>query len=457
LLAALLCCPCCAFAQNNTPPGSNGGLLTDADVVALVNAHRPASQIIQLIQHNRGNYELSAAKILSLQRKRVPVAVIDAMLSTVSPADQLNTSNHSENVRSETANETGANTNRPSTSHEIKSDAVSPAPPALPAKPVGSVEDYDEGNLMFQIIGGVEQAGIASNANTTNAFLSAYTSAGPSDRFKLWGRIRLLGQAQASTGGVVSAFQDPTGQIKNLDTQKVGQAVDFVLGPDVPLYAFSKPNSNSQFSIHFVAGVGATTPLSSEEVASKFTVPAKGSPQCGDVLANFTAKNGYPANLILPDPTGTNCLANGITVLAFNRQERTSFLRKYGFGIRTVNKFKFGDQKDQCCEMGTVDFLVGQDEAITGGRLHGWVFRVDGVHPLPIKGKNILYLFGTASIRMSRNQDLRTIVLDADTSNATPSAANVALLPLKQPNKDFYRFGVGLDMKKLFTNLFQTK
>lgn len=318
--------------------------------------------------------------------------------------------------------------------------------------------NYDDKNATFQIVGGVEQSGLASSANTTNAFMSVFTSAGPNNHFQMWGRIRLLGEAQASTGGVISAFQDPTGQIKNLDTQKVGQAVDFVFGPDIPLFR-GNPNSH-QYSIHLIAGVGATTPLSSEDVVSKFAVPAKGSPQCADVVARFTPQNGYPANLILSDPTGTNCLANGITVLAFNRQERTSFLRKYGFGVRTISKFSYSTQdtngkKSQCCEMGIVDFVIGQDEAITGGRLRGWVFRVDGVHPLPIKDKNFLYLFGTASIRLNRNQDLRTIILDADTSSATPSAANVALLPLKQPNKDFYRFGVGLDIKKVFTSLFE--
>jgi len=326
--------------------------------------------------------------------------------------------------------------------------------PAAPAPPVTTEPNYDDKNLTFQIVGGIEQSGIASNASTTNAFLSAFTSAGPSDRFRMWGRIRLLGAAQASTGGVISAFQDPTGQIKNLDTQKVGQAVDFSFGPDIPLHPWGKPNS--KYSIHFIAGIGATTPLSSEDVVSKFAVPAKGSPQCAEIIAKFTPQNGYPANLILPDPTGTNCLANGVTVLAFNRQERTSFLRKYGFGIRTINKFPFNTKSEtnQCCEMGMVDFLLGQDEAITGGSLRGWVFRVDGVHPLPIKGTDFLYLFGTASLRLNRNQDLRTIILNADTSNANPSAANVALLPLKQPNKDFYRFGVGLDIKKIFTTLF---
>ena len=313
-------------------------------------------------------------------------------------------------------------------------------------------KNYDE-RMKLQIVGGVEQGGVASLPNQTNAFLNLFTSGGfDSSPFKMWGRIRLLGSPTASTGGVISAFQDPTGQIKNLDTQKVGQAVDFVFGPE-----FRLSPDNKRYSVHFIGGFGATTPLSSEDVVNKFKVPVKGSQQCGQVISRFTPENGYPANLILPDPTGTNCLANGITVLAFNRQERTSFLRKYGVGIRTITRFRETDRSSTtgkaCCERGVVDFVFGQDEAITGGKLHGWVFRVDGVHPLPIAGKSYLYLFGTASIRITHNKDLRTLILDADTSGATPSAANVALLPLKQPDKDFYRFGVGLDFVKMIKGM----
>lgn len=325
---------------------------------------------------------------------------------------------------------------------------------------------YNDTDEHFSLVGGVEQSGVASLPNQTNAFMSAFTRAGLDGNWKIWARIRLLGAPTASTGGVISAFQDPSGQIKNLDTQKVGQAVDYVIGTD---YQIKKLTSqNGRYSMHIITMGGATTPLSSEDVIDKFKVPDKASPLCGDVITRFSASNGYPAGLILPntstDPaTASNCLANGITVLEFNRQERSNFLRKYAIGIRTITRFMRASSddtppdhfsSDQCCERGIVDFTVGQDESITGGLLRGLVFRVDGIHPLPIKGKSFLYLFGTAALRAQPNQDFRTIILDADTSGALPSAPNVALLPLKQPNKDFYRFGVALDIGKIFTTLF---
>jgi hypothetical protein len=49
LAVVLLCVPVFAVAQGATPPTSSAGVLTTEDVVALVMAHRPANQIIQLI------------------------------------------------------------------------------------------------------------------------------------------------------------------------------------------------------------------------------------------------------------------------------------------------------------------------------------------------------------------------------------------------------------------------
>ena len=80
LAAILLCCSVFVVAQGNTRSTSSG-VFTTEDVVALVMAHRPANQVIQLIQHNPGNYELSTEKIRTLQQQGVPAAVIDAMLN----------------------------------------------------------------------------------------------------------------------------------------------------------------------------------------------------------------------------------------------------------------------------------------------------------------------------------------------------------------------------------------
>lgn len=81
----------------------------------------------------------------------------------------------------------------------------------------------------------------------------------------------------------------------------------------------------------------------------------------------------------------------------------------------------------------TVDVALGQNEAITGGRLRGMVMRVDTFYALPVTGGNFLYLFGTAMLRASPR---------------APAAGETGV--------DTYRIGVGVDviqmLKALRTN-----
>lgn len=341
----------------------------------------------------------------------------------------------------------------------VAQDVAENCPENLPDKN----ECWDDTNAeKFQLLTGVEQAGASSLPNQTNFFLSAYTHLDLAKGWiRTWGRIRLLGAPTGSTGDVVASFQDPSGALKNLPNSKVGQSVDFVAGLEVPFWGRNQRNNdgNQRTTASVVIGWGATTPLSSQDVINKFTVPPAASQQCALLVSQFSTANGYPAGLITrnPDSTSPQCLANGITVIAFNPEQRDSFLRKYGAGIRTTFRYPEAQQDDKtwtCCEYGIVDFTIGQDESITAGLLRHFVFRMDGVYPLKI-GNSVgwLYLFGTAAIRLDRNKLANTLILQADTTNALPSDANVALLPIKQPDKDFYRFGVGINIMKLFTSL----
>jgi len=98
------------------------------------------------------------------------------------------------------------------------------------------------------------------------------------------------------------------------------------------------------------------------------------------------------------------------------------FYRQYYAGVRVQST----QQKH------VVDVTFGQNEAITGGRLHGMVLRVDTFYALPVTGGNFLYLFGTAMLRASPH----------------PAPADTGV--------DTYRIGVGVDviqmLKALRTN-----
>jgi hypothetical protein len=98
------------------------------------------------------------------------------------------------------------------------------------------------------------------------------------------------------------------------------------------------------------------------------------------------------------------------------------FYRQYYGGVRVQST----QQKH------VVDVTLGQNEAITGGRLHGTVLRVDTFYALPVTGGNFLYLFGTAMLRASPH----------------PAPGDTGV--------DTYRIGVGVDviqmLKALRTN-----
>lgn len=101
----------------------------------------------------------------------------------------------------------------------------------------------------------------------------------------------------------------------------------------------------------------------------------------------------------------------------------TRFYRQYYGGVRV--------QSSQHTHV--ADLALGQNEAITGGRLHGTVLRVDTFYALPVTGGNFLYLFGTVMLR------------------ASPRAPTIG-----DAGVDQYRIGVGVDviqmLKALRTN-----
>ena len=67
------------------------------------------------------------------------------------------------------------------------------------------------------------------------------------------------------------------------------------------------------------------------------------------------------------------------------------FLRQYYGGVRVSSKTRGH----------IVDVSLGQNEAVTGGGLHGMVARFDAYYALPLSSGNVVSLFGTAILRTS--------------------------------------------------------
>jgi hypothetical protein len=316
---------------------------------------------------------------------------------------------------------------------------------------------YAYSDFTASFVGGVEESGFSSQGLNTNGFLSAYAQSeyygkGPVSA-ALWGRIRLLSGPLPSNVNVVAALTNPSGTITTSNLTNVGQVTDYVVGPELRVKQWDRLDGNTE-RISFFGGVGATTPLASNQLQYSLTAPPNNSQQCFQLvslypvyLANGAANPKTNCTLVNP------VTQNPIMTISFAPEGRSNFLVKYAAGFRFTHIFPGkGNQADYA---GSVDLSVGQDQEITGGRFQGMVFRIDAVYPLALGASPYLYLFGTASMKTTGNMNSAPIILSTASSVTVPSTS-VAVLPLTQPNRDFYRFGVGLNISAIFCYLSKT-
>jgi hypothetical protein len=302
-------------------------------------------------------------------------------------------------------------------------------------------------NPVVVAIGGVEYSGYSAQSQTTNGFFNLFYGGPTTKGFSGWGRIRLTSAPQQATNGVESLISSPSG-LTTYDYSNVGQVLDFVAGGAYKL------SENWQF----VVGFGAVTPLSSQKTPITFVAPSPNTNECTQLVNRFSPAQGYNPGLALnTGASPTTCLAGGYGYVAFSNEDRSSFLLKYGAGFRTTlpsplsSSQKNGDSTDPYA---VLDTTIGRDESVTGGKLHRLVFKFDAVLPIPTSANSSwLYLFGSAYIRMSSSQTLAPLFLAAPPNTVTVPSPSVFVLPLRQPNRDYYRIGVGLNINELFKGL----
>jgi len=333
------------------------------------------------------------------------------------------------------------------------------------------------GGLGATLLGGIEQSYQSSSENQTNGFIRAFLNV----RVPLWEKrtgsvwavIRDLGAPEANSNqNLVSAISNPDGTITSSALSTIGYSVDFLSG-----VGYQRPflSTNGQYSIGPIAAFGATTPLSSASATVGYVVPPLGTEECTQLQARFAAggtyAKGYSTDLVAgtagsTTPANANCLLNvaggittPVTTLAFAGINRSSFLEKWEVGGRTIYRSHTTSTQTDCtqsdpCQRGIVDFTIGQDAAVTRGQMRNFVFKLDGVQPFPYSN-GYFYIFGTLALRLEKNTDLPPLVLGAASSAALQSIPipNVFVEPFVQPNKDFYRIGIGISIDKIFTQL----
>ena len=377
------------------------------------------------------------------------------------------------------------------TADRSQSDSIDVAVRSSPARPRPAFDEDAPGikrKFFATFLGGAEQVDLSSLPSQTEPFVRVFLQSAQTSLFKLvpdarlWGAIRLLGAPeQTDTRGIFSVFANPTGQVDSTKLSSVGTALDFLLGPSIRINAFT----DTKNSIDLFVGFGATTPLQGNKVTQAFVVPAFGTAECNILVDKYGGALGRDPFRITPSKDGKAtestdaCLLNqnSVTVtngastftpiktLAFSNQDKSGFFLKDMIGVRMNHTAQTGTgscaESSARCALGSLDFSFGHDAAITGGVLRGnrWVFKADGVYPIALSDVATFYLFGSFATRLSRRTTdntpliLQPASLPTLTGTGTGSVPNpnTVVLPLSQPDRDFYRIGVGIDILSLVT------
>ena len=371
---------------------------------------------------------------------------------------------------------------------------------------------FNDCDWVYSVVAGVEQSVLSAQASQTDPFIDLFVRTPANVNVgSIWLRARFLGTPVASdTNNVIATLSDPSSNIKTQTITSIGSAVDYIAGIEHDFLHASRKNSGAgQFTVGGILGFGATSTLNSSVATVAFATPAYGTSECQQLGTRFTLANGYvnplpgsdtvttsttigtaapvvtsvPYCVVQPGTTTTSTTDGAgvkttvvrsgtpITNIAFTPQDRSSFLLKYVAGIRLITRIRqksslgcsteSPDEEHQPCTRAVVDLTFGQDQAITGGRFHGTVFKSDATFPI---GSSGIVFFGTAAIRL-RSDILSSTLILAPTPISTGSGAavvgaviipspSVFVLPLRQPDRDFYRFGVAIDLVKIVPKLF---
>ena len=294
-------------------------------------------------------------------------------------------------------------------------------------------------SLLTRAIVGYEQAGAAAAKHDQNYFFDLFVSKSfpwkqkidPDfgERLRTWIDFRFATVPQTgdvTVGDFAAGFAT---QVKGLKVKDVARVMEFnggleyrLTGNSALLPSFDRL-TKQKFSLSLIASGGFTTPTNPLDSLSIFKVPAGGVP-------------GFPQTI-------------GNDFLAFVQSDRDKFFRQYYLGLRMqsffFNLFNMPMQRFPA----QFDVAIGQNEFVTGGKLKGPVVRLDGFYPLPYDGLKFVNLFGTAILRPGHSVTGVPLVLEQAPPGTSVTGPNVTLVAVPQPNRDYYRFGFGIDLMSL--------
>ena len=321
-------------------------------------------------------------------------------------------------------------------------------------------------SLYTRAIIGFEQAGASSSNSESKPFLDFFFTAPirfkPHEdelpRVSAWGHVRLasLPQQVSNFGTFATGFVDPLAEGK---LTELVQGFDFLAGLEGRLFGTDKPYASlipgikSRTYVYLVGGGGAISPLSADsaqERAQIFKVPAETNPQRQLFIERF----------------GKDAAAK--KYIGFVFPDRDRFLRQFYGGFRFKTFYYEGDSVTPINRFPAIlDVMFGQNEAVTGGKLRhevtdekgrvtgkkrSLIMRLEAFYPFPVKEASFLYLYGTAMMKLNGGGVRITtpLFLERPESNVLLTNDDLFIAPTLQTNRDYYRFGIGVNLTELF-------
>jgi hypothetical protein len=302
-------------------------------------------------------------------------------------------------------------------------------------------------SLLARSLIGYDQSGTAASKREFTYFFDLYLSKSfpfkqvinPDfgERLRLWGDFRINSVPQTADATIASFAA--SGFVSGIQSLQVNQAarvfeslggIEYRLtGNNALLPSFDR-QTKQKFSLSFISAFGFVTPIDQ-------------STSTPTIFKVFDAAPGLPPE------------AKGKEFVAFIPTDRDRFFRQYYAGLRVqtffFNKYNVPLQRFPA----QFDVTVGQNEFVTGGRLHGPVLRMEGFFPLPYDKLKFINLFATAQMIPGRPNINTPLRLTEAPAGTTFPASNVLLLGVPQPNRDHYRIGIAFDAIPIVRKILQ--
>lgn len=315
----------------------------------------------------------------------------------------------------------------------------------------------------FIAVGGIDVSAAAATDPSAKFLLDGsldipllFNASNPFDKW-IWasGYIRIASIAQPSS---ISGISNIATYIKPLTDSTPSQLVqsaeaNFDLG--ARLFSTKSATANTEVDqLLFIANGGVITPLS----------PTQANPTVyvvNQALYNYynSGAQNVPATstAAINAACGTSFSSTTPCYIAYVPQDRSRFFRSWSGGFEYKRYLPGSTSDGSYLFPTTTSITFGQNEYVTGGAMHGFVLHASSLMavPAPLASSlaGFLYVYGAIDMGVGGGKTISQpqFLLQTAGSTITPSSNNVANIVVGQPNRDRYRFGIALDLGKLYS------